>query len=676
MRDDSIGLFWQDIPIETGRRVVNRIMPDIPETGWKAPREFPRLDGCPWLSFDLETKDPNLLTHGPGWARGDGHIVGVSIAAPGARWYFPVRHEVKPEENLDPANVFPWLRHTFQQHGKKPVIGANLLYDIGWAGEEGIEVNGPCYDVQFAEALLTEAAKVRLDELGKKYLGEGKETNLLYQWSCDYYGGKPTERQRTNIYRCPPSLVGPYAEEDAELPAQILPIQWQTLAREGLLDLYELETKLIPILIKMRRAGVTVDIGRAEYARDAIAANVKELNARLKNMVGFEVNVDANESLQKAFKELRIDMPLDPETHRPSFTKDTLPLVEHPVAELILLIRKRDKVRSTFIESAILEKHVKGKLHCQFHPLRSDEGGARSGRFAGSHPNLQQVPSRDEELAALVRELFVPDMGHPRWRRYDYQQIEYRFLAHFAVGQGSDALRQQYIDNPETDYHVNAQKLVADFTGQTIPRKPIKNFNFGMTFGMGRAKMLADIRREVMSLGAASKFDADGLFDAYHEALPFTRATLEHYQRQALSCGYVTTILNRRSRFDLWEPDVRERRGGLNLERAPALPYELALRTYGKIKRAYGHKALNRVLQGSAADLMKRALVNLYESGVLEFVGVPRLTIHDELDFSDPLADENDPAWKFVKHTFENAIKLRIPVFADEETGPSWGRVS
>jgi DNA polymerase I-like protein with 3'-5' exonuclease and polymerase domains len=669
-RQDSIGLFWQDIP-QKGNKTLNRIMPDIPATGWKAPRDFPRLDSAPYISLDFETWDPELLTHGPGWARRKGHIVGMSISVPGGKWYFPVRHEVRPEENLNPDHVFAWARYTFQQHGKKPVLGANLLYDVGWAGEEGITIAGPCYDVQFAEALLSETADVNLDTLGEKYLGKGKETSLLYQWLADYYGGQPTAKQRINMHRSPPSLAGPYAEEDAEMPARILPLQWQQLAREGLVNLFELETRLIPILIRMRRDGVTVDTNRAQQVSEELKKNVAELNNRLRDLVGFEVNVDANDSLQKAFQKLGLPIPLNPETHRPSFTKDTLPLVEHPVSELILTIRKRNKVRRDFVESAILEKQVNGKLHCQFHPLRGNDGGTRSGRFAGSHPNLQQVPSRDEELAPLVRGVFVPDIGHKRWRRYDYEQIEYRFLAHYAVGPGSDALRAEYNAHPETDYHVNTQNLVQNFTGQKIPRKPIKNFNFGMTFGMGKGKMIADVRREVMLLGAEFKLDGEALYNAYHEALPFTKTTMEFYQKQVSMLGYVTTILGRRSRFDLWEPDTRE-----NTRHLPALPYDQALRVYGKIKRAYGHKALNRVLQGSAADLMKKALLDLWDSGVLDYVGVPRLTVHDELDFSDPLEDTNHEAWRYVKHTFENAIKLRIPVFADEQTGPSWGAAS
>lgn len=675
-RPDSIGFFWQDIPQQRGARVVNRVMPEIPNTGWTAPTEFPRLDGVPWLGWDLETKDPDLTNDkGPGWARGNGHIVGISVCAPGYNRYFPIRHEVRPEENMNPEHVLAWARDTARAHGKRPVLGANLLYDFGWGEYEGIKFNGPGYDVQFAEALLDERAPTNLDDLGRKYLNRGKETNILYQWCADYYGGKPNESQRANIYRAPASLVGPYAEQDALMPVEIMPIQWREMEAQQLLGVFDLETRLIPLLLVMRRNGVRVDIDRATQVKDLIAANVRGLVDQLKQMVGHEVNPNASESIQKAFTSLGIPIPTkvnDKGNVVPCFDKDTLARVEHPVGELILTIRKRDKIRSTFIESYILDSHVNGKVFCSFHPLRSDRGGTRSGRFSSSNPNYQNVPSRDEELAPLVRSFFIPFEGHERWRRYDYSQIEYRMLAHYAIGPGSDELRAQYIADPNTDYHVNTQNLVTRFTGLEIPRKPIKNFNFGMTFGMGKGKMVRSTTTELKKLGGAFKLNGDQLYQAYHEACPWTKATMEHFANLAQSTGYVQTILGRRSRFDLWEPRGYPEDG----VRQQALPYNWALNKYGgNIQRAYGHKALNRVLQGSGTgDTIKQAMVLCWESGVWDVTGVPVLTVHDELDFSD--AGGNEDAWAYVKHTLEHAIPFRIPVIADLEMGPNWGQCS
>ena len=668
MRTDDIGFFWQDIRAARGKGQVSRVMPPIPDTGWTPPREFPRLDSAPWLCIDKETYDPNLLTHGPGWARGDGHIVGVAVAAPGASWYFPVRHTVEPEHNMDPEHVFSWLRDTAKAHGKKPVMGANLIYDLGWGMEEGVVWQGKAYDVQFAEALLRETGNVNLEELGQNWLGKGKETSFLYQWAADYYGGKPDGGQRKNIYRCPPRLVGPYAQGDVELPAQLMPLQWAELERQGLLDLFDLETRLIPLLIAMRRAGVSVDLDHTERA----VAKLKEREIghrdKLRDMVGFDVNTDAGESMQRAFNKLGIPIPKDPKTGRPSFNKVLLADIDHPFIAQVSKLKSEKKVRKDFLESFILNKHVKGKLHGSFNPLRGDDSGTRSGRFSGQNPNLQQAPSRDEDLAPMVRGSFVPDPGHRRWRRYDYDQIEYRFNAHYAVGQGSDALRAQYNADPKTDYHVNAQRMVERYARVEIPRKPIKNFNFGMTYGMGRGKMIRTVISEMRALGVKAALDGEQLYNAYHEALPFSKATLDHYSDVAQRSGLITTILGRRSRFDLWEPAEWD-------DDAWGLPYNKALAAYGSnIRRSKTHKALNRLLQGSSADKMKKAMVILWESGVFadNVAGVPRLTVHDELDFSE-MWETPPEAWDYIQRTMETAIPLRIPIRVSLELGPNWG---
>lgn len=679
MRQDSIGLFWQDLPAEPGQRNMNRVMAPIPETGWVTPREFPNLSAAPYISIDTETKDPELISHGPGWGRGKGHVVGISVAVPGQAWYFPMRHEVCPEENMDPEHVLAWARDTLSNPAQ-PKLGANLLYDIGWLSEEGVHVQGMAHDVQFAESLLDEVAKVGLEHLGRKYLAEGKESNVMYQWSADSYGGKANGDQRANIYRTPPRLVGPYAEEDALLPAKVMPYQWEALHREGLLGLFDMECRLIPLLIAMRKAGAAVNISRAEQVRDSLVAREKEISARFKGLLGFEISINSASDIFRAFQKLGIPVPMkkgDNGELKKTFAKDYLAAVDHPFVTMLMDARRIEKVRSTFIESYILEKHVNGKIHCQFHPLRGDDGGARSGRFSSADPNLQNVPIRDDELGPLVRSCFVPDFGHKQWRRYDYSQIEYRFMAHFAVGPGSDELRAQYNNDPDTDYHINTQSLVTNHTGIKVPRKPIKNLNFGLTFGMGKLRLIRTLSAELkLVAGGVGTFDGNSFYKAYHDAVPFTKETLKSYSDLARSVGFVSTILGRRSRFNLWERDLRwgEEDDGEDGGSYP-LPYAAALAKWGgRIKRSMTHKALNRVLQGSAADCLKKAMLAMWDSGVLHVVGVPRLTVHDELDFSD--AGGNEDAWAYVKHLLENSLPLKIPVVADLETGPSWGEVA
>lgn len=656
MRFDAIGLFWQDVPRERKRGEVARVMPPIPDTGWEPPAEFPNLSRARVLSLDTETWDPELLDRGPGWARGKGHIVGVSIGADGGgRWYFPIRHEVEKEMNLDPDQVLRWLRDTLG-NPRQPKVGANLMYDVGWLRHEGVEVAGQLYDVQYAEALVDERAAVGLEVLGQRYLGEGKDTNLLYQWCADYYGGAATDRQRANIYRAPPRLVGPYAESDADLPLRVLEAQWPLLSREGLLDLFHMECDLIRLLIEMRYAGVSVDVDRAEQLRETLRGEIKELEAELKRHVGFGVDVWANDSLARAFDTLGLPYNKT-KTGRPSFTAGFLKGVKHPVGKLIRDVREREKLIGTFIESYILDSHVDGKLYGQFHPLRGDSTGTRSGRFSSSTPNLQNIPTRSK-LGKEIRKLFIPDPGHERWRKYDYSQIEYRFLAHFAVGPKADHVRDVYRDNPRADFHRIAQQLVKEQTGIELERDGIKNINFGLVYGMGISTLAA-------SLGLPLK-KAKELFAAYHKGAPFVKATMEAAMDEAQRTGVVTTILGRKSRFDMWEPQR------WNKDTVP-MPYQEAVYAYGQVRRAYTHKALNRRLQGSAADLMKAAMLKCWKDGVFDRIGVPRLTVHDELDFSDPGGCEE--GYAEMKHILETALELRVPVLVDEESGPNWGEV-
>lgn len=665
MRFDSIGMFWEDVPVKSGKRDIARVMPPIPDTGWRPPSYLPDLSRARCISVDCETYDPDLITHGPGWARGRGHIVGVAIGADGGgRWYFPIRHEIEPEDNWDPEVVLSWLRHTLS-NPKQPKVGANLLYDIGWLRHEGVTVSGELVDVQFAEALLDERADVNLETLGQKYLGEGKESNLLYEWCAKYYGGKPNDRQRANIYRSPPRLAGPYAESDADLPLRVASTMYPLLVREGLLGLFQMECALIPMLVDMRFAGVRVNVPHAEELREVLLGRAQEEHRKLRHLAGFDVDINSAESLSRAFDTIGLSYGRTAKG-RPSFTKAFLEGVKHPMADCIREIRKCDKLRGTFIESYILNSHIDGMVYGQFHPLRGDGTGTRSGRFSSSNPNLQNIPSRDDELAPLIRGLFIPDEGHAAWRKYDYSQIEYRFLIHYACGPGSDEVRNHFNANPDTDYHEMALDLVAPQAGWDIStgelrkhwRRPIKNINFGLIYGMGVDKLAGDL--------GLNRAEGKALFAAYHKGVPFAKATMDACAEEAQQSGIITTILGRRSRFDLWEPS----RWG---DDTVAIPYEQAILRYGSIRRAYTHKALNRRLQGSAADLMKVAMLRCYQDGVFDETGIPRLTVHDELDFSDP--GGKDEAFREMKHIMETAIPLRIPVRADGDIGPDWGHV-
>lgn len=662
MRFDSIGLFWEDIPTGRAAKKMQRPMPEIPNTGWVPPNYFPDLSRAICISLDTETYDPELEDNGPGWGRNCGHVIGVSIGAIDAlgnrgKWYFPVRHEVEPEMNLDPEQVFAWLRDALS-NPLQPKVGANLQYDIGWLRHEGIEVAGELVDVQFAEALLNEAAPVALEELSQKYLNEGKDSNVMYQWIADWFGCKPNGTARKYMYKTPPRLAGPYAESDADLPLRLAPLFFNLLVRENLLELFRMECKLIRLMVDMRFAGVSIDLSKAEELSHSLEIRSNQVLAKIKHSTGLDVNVDSANDLARVFDYLGLSYGKTAKG-APSFTKGFLDTVDHPIAEMIRETRKLLKLKGTFIDSYILTSHVNRKVYCQFHQLRGEGGGTRSGRYSSSTPNLQNIPSRDDELAPLIRGLFIPDDGHHCWRKYDYSQIEYRMLINYAINEAGNAIRAYFNLHPDTDYHVYAQNVVKEKTGVLIERKGIKTINFGLIYGMGVKKLAQDLKMSVK--------DAQELMKAYFLGVPFAKPTMDFCMQEAQQTGVITTILGRKSRFDLWEPSARGREG-------IALPYNRAVQAYGGVQRAYTHKALNRRLQGSAADLMKVAMLKCYEDGVFAETGVPRLTVHDELDFSDP--GGKDKAFKEMHHILETALpQLRVPVKAEGEFGPDWGHV-
>lgn len=649
MRHDSVGFFWEDLPVKRGQTV--RQMPPIPETGWKPPTEFPNLFDAECLAIDTETYDPELLTYGPGWGRNKGHIVGISVAAPGTRgWYFPIRHEVETENNLDAGPVLSYFRDLLRQ--PMPKIGANLIYDVGWLEEEDIQVNGTLYDIQYAEALLdSETPHVALDDLAYKYLGKSKETSILYKWCYDYYGGSLSEKQRANIYRSPPSLAGPYGEADATLPMQIMAKQWPLLEQRGCRGLFEMECGLIRLLIAMRRKGVPVDIEYAEQYEAALASEVATLQEEINHIAGFELNPGSPIGMQRAFDSLGLEY-LTTAIGNPSFPAHLLERTNHALAVKILEMRRKEKIRGTFLESYILNSHVNGRVHGQFHLLRSDENGTRSGRFSSSTPNLQNIPIRTEE-GKKIRNAFV---AHGRrWISIDYSQIEYRLFAHYALGHGSDSIRERYANDPNTDYHDATIELIYKLTGIKLDRKPAKNINFGLLYGMGKTKLLND-------LGEGS----EQVYDAYHRALPFVKDTADACSTEAQNTGQITTLLGRVSDFNRWEPVGWH-------PKAKPLPLELAVQEYGSVQRSGTHKALNRRLQGSAADIMKAAMWRLYHEGYFDAVGIPLLTVHDELDFDDE-SDATEDDWKDVIHTMEHAVDgVSVPIVADFSEAQRWG---
>jgi DNA polymerase I-like protein with 3'-5' exonuclease and polymerase domains len=616
--------------------------------------QFPSLRGQGAIAVDCETCDPHLQTRGSGAWR-DGFIAGVSVATEaGFRGYFPIAHE--GGGNLPRDKVIDWLK--VQLAGSEPKVGQRLVYDVGYLNAAGVKVGGLLYDVGNAEALLDDNRPTySLDAISKSYLqGEGKKEDELYEFACAHAGKRLGKKKyKSDIWKLPAHVVAPYAIGDVDLPLRVFPLQRKKLkAVEGLWDLFLLETKLIPMLVAMHRRGVRVDLDEAEKMRTRFKREQEKLQREINKIAGFECGVWKAADLGRMFDKLHIEYPLTEKTEVASITRTWLSHLLHPVGDKVRRARWLDKMISVFLETCILDGAYKGRVHPQFNQLKSEEGGAVSGRFSGSVPNLQFIPIRTDE-GKLLRTMFLPDEGQDWWK-FDYSQIEYRLIAHDAHAlqlPGSKRVVDEFKHNPDADFH----QAVADMVG--LDRGAAKTINFGLAYGEGVAKLCHDLGLE--------RAAGEEIIDEYHRRAPFIRELSRGLQGMATVKGIIETILHRKRRFVWWVVPNWE-----NWELSRYYRY----RVNGS-QRAYVHKALNARIQGSAADILKLAMVDIWESGVCDddVLGPVQLTVHDELDGSAPKTKQSKEALAFVKDVMESVVNLLVPLRADGGVGPNWGAI-
>ena len=606
-----------------------------PTSDWSIPEVFPQFSETETIAVDLETYDPHLMTCGPGWATGRGHIVGVGIATEGWKGYFPIRHQ--GGGNLDEDIVLRWLRNTLASE-KRDVIFHNALYDVGWLRREGVHVGGKILDTIVAAPLVNENRySYSLDNLGEFYCNEKKDESLLQNAALSF-GVNP----KSEMYKLPSKFVGPYGEQDAALTLKL----WQKLKIEvqeqGLEKILDMECRLIPLLLEMRWRGVRIDEQKADDVSKKLSIEEQKLQVEIKRKYGAEVNLWANASLEAIFEQNKIWFPRTAKGMA-SFQKDWLEGHEHELPQLIVRARKLNKARTTFIDKMIKDHCFNGRIHAEAHAMRNDRGGTVSGRFSYSNPNLQQVPARDPEIGNLIRSLFIPEEGC-QWGVFDYSQQEPRLTVHYADRMNLAGAKEAVVEYTEknADFH----QIVADMAN--IPRKQAKTINLGLSYGMGKEKLIKEL--------GIDDTEAEILFQQYHNKVPFIRGLQDQCARVAMERGYIRTFAGRRCRFNLWED---------RYERTLPLPYEEAQEKYGdNLKRSYTYKALNRLIQGSAADMTKLAMLGLWEEGI-----VPHLQVHDEVDISV----ENTEQANKITEIMETCVELAVPLLVDKELGSSWG---
>jgi DNA polymerase I-like protein with 3'-5' exonuclease and polymerase domains len=625
-----------------------------------APTSLPDLRRVPTVAIDTEGKDDGLgAGTGSSWPFGGGFLCGVSVAWPGGSFYAPVRHP--DTECMDPDVVAQWV----SDHAKAGVrfVTHHGSHDWGWMGTEwGIPVPEHIDDTEGMAALVDEnRLSYRLDDLCRWRGIPGKDEDKLREAAAAY----GFSNVKANMHKMPARYIGPYAEQDAVSTLALRDDLAEEVERQELGPAYQLEMDIMPMVLQMRRDGIRVDVDGAIQAKANLRQRRDEVLAELARRLGVpNVTIEQCRS-PRVLVEWHLDqgvftretMPMTAPTRghpdgQPSFQASWMRRHSHWLPSMVAKAEQLEEAAQKFIQGFILDYTThRGRIHAGINQFRGEEGGTRSHRFSYSDPPLQQMPARDGELAEIIRGLFLPEPGQV-WGACDYSQQEYRLIVHFAYllkcGRAEEAVRL-YIDNPDTDFHI----LVSEWT--SLERKPAKDTNFAKAFGAGIPKFAQMIGQSVER--------AAEIYAQYDRELPFVKEAAKVCQNVAEKRGYIRLLDGARSHFDFWEPAWRERDESYVTPR----PLASAQEHWGKerrLKRAWGHKAMNRLIQGSAARQTKLAMRACWREGL-----VPRIQMHDELGFSFQSLGEARRASELMR----DVVQLSVPMKVDCELGSTWG---
>ena len=609
------------------------------QTEWVIPTELPDLTKVDEIAIDLETRDPDLIKKGSGAIIGNGEVIGIAVATAHYKGYFPIGHH--GGGNMDRKKVLEWFQDLLNAPSTK--IFHNAMYDVCWIRALGLQIKGRIVDTMIAAAVTDENRfRYDLNSLSWKYNGYGKSeaglAEAAAQWGID---------PKSEMYKLPSLNVGAYAERDAEATFGL----WQEMKKEitsqDTQSIFDLETDLFPCLVDMRFKGVRVDVEGAQKLKKTLVKEEQDILTAIEKETNVRPQIWAARSIAEVFENLKIPFDRTEKTDAPSFTKNFLQEHEHPVVNLIAKAREVNKAHTTFIDSILKYEH-KGRIHAEINQLRNAGGGTVTGRFSYQNPNLQQIPARNKDLGPKIRSLFIPEEGC-KWGCFDYSQQEPRLVVHYAALYKLPSVYDvvdAYNDDPNSDFH----QTVADMA--EIKRTQAKTINLGLFYGMGKNKLQAEL--------GVSKEKANELFNTYHGKVPFVKQLMEKASNRAQDRGQIRTLLGRLCRFHLWEPN--------SFGMHKAMTHEDALQEHGPgIKRAYTYKALNKLIQGSAADMTKKAMLDLHNEGI-----VPHIQIHDELCVSI----ESDAQAKKVVEIMEQAVTLEVPNKVDYEHGTNWGTIN
>lgn len=614
---------------------------------WTPKLEFPDLSYCKTISIDLETKDPNLEDLGPGSIRRDGYPVGVTIATDsGFKRYYPFAHQAGG--NLSQAAIVAWLKDNLKREDLI-VVGAHLLYDLEWLRFLGVEVKGKLRDIQIAEALIDEESEhgYSFDAIASKYLGKGKEEVLLKD-ALATFGYCTTNH--SDLWKLHSKYVGEYAEWDGEGTLKVYMKQIPILDAENLWSIFNMECDLIRVLLDMRFQGIRIDVAKCEILGMQLKNQETIALKELRSEVGFQIDVWSPDHLTKVCRKNNWQVPTT-EKGNPSYKKLFLRKSDNPFFNKVAAIRNVNRLRTMYVDD--LGKFlVNGRIHPSYKQMRDEDGGTRSGRMSGNCPNEQQIPARDTEIAPIIRALRLPEEGE-FWNKKDYSQQEPRILVHYAFLRkfdGAAAVRQAYFEDKKMDYYNNVANTAK------LKRKPAKDLTLGICYGEGKDKIARDLGMSVE--------DSEKVKEIFNKANPYVLKIANDAMELANNRGYIRTLLGRRRRFNLWEPVDSWKMKKAGHDVSPVSLTAAQDKWQGvRLKRAYTYKALNGLIQGSAADMTKAAMIQIHRYGK-----IPLSAVHDELNDSVP----NEKVANDLQEIMEHCVDLTVPIYAESTIGPHW----
>jgi DNA polymerase I-like protein with 3'-5' exonuclease and polymerase domains len=647
------------------------------------------LENINTVAIDIETYDPNLKTKGLGAIRRDGFICGVAIATDKDTVYFPINHADTDKEDLDIDNFWKILNERILQNENITKVFHNAMYDVCWIRAiTGKMIKGRIVDTMIAASVLNEnEMRYSLDSLSKKYLKDSKYKFDLQQKTLEWSGGMVKDPM-SNMHKLPASVVKEYAKQDVALTLKL----WNLFNKE--LDkvlhtkedgeqktcrkIFELETKLFPCLVDMKFKGVKIDVQKAIHFGKRLEKRRDNLINIIKKRTTVDLQIWAAASIKKLLNQQKItDYKKTPKSGMPQLPKDFLTKHSNRFLRMIAKARECDKAKNTFVDGLLGFVH-KGRIHADINQIRSDQGGTVTGRFSMSNPNLQQIPAKGF-IGKKMREMFLPEENCV-WGSFDYSQQEPRIVVHYAIklGEpGTDSLEEEF-NKKNADFH----QIVADMAN--ISRSQAKTINLGLFYGMGKMKLQKEL--------GLDKEKAKELFADYHKKVPFVKLLSQDLIEFAQENKLLFTLHDRFCRFDRYEETNRKWNPKLGkFDEVPLLTRKEALKEFERKFRkadkkcqgrdltkkeweyftnyyvpAFTYKALNRLIQGSAADMTKKAMVDLYEKGIL-----PHIQIHDELCISI----DNDSTARKIQKVMEDAITLEIKNKVNYKKGLNWGSI-